>query len=443
MEGFYHDGVLLHGDTAKKLYQAVKELPIVDYHCHLDQKKIKSDAGFTDIGELWLAGDHYKWRAMRLCGVDEKYITGTASYREKFLKYAEILPQLIGNPLYAWTHMELKRIFGINEPLNSGSAERIYAQANEKLKTLTVRKLLELFRVEFIATTDDPADDLADHGVYGGTKVTPTFRPDRLYSLDGEYLKKLGKSAGIQIGTLNDLLTAIKKQLDFFVSRGCRMSDHGFERFPKRYAERAEAEQIFLKGKNATEEERDAYFGFLLVWLAKEYAKRKITMQLHFAVIRNNNREMYARCGADSGFDLIGEEQSVKDLVHFFDQIKDEERPQTVLYTLNDGNLPAIAAVTGAFRKVRMGAAWWFNDTSEGIIRNLSVTAEYSVLGTNLGMLTDSRSFSSYCRFDFFRRLVCDYIGQKTEEGEYDIRTAQTLAENLCYYNAKRMVENV
>lgn len=438
MKDFFGDTVLLHTETAERLYRAVKDLPIIDYHCHLDPKKIASDSKFSDIGELWLSGDHYKWRAMRLCGIDEHYITGGASCRDKFIKYAEIVPELIGNPLYYWTHMELKQIFEISKPLNKFTAEEIYAEANGKLKTLSVRTLLKKFKVEFVATTDDPIDELNDHGRYETTVVSPTFRPDKAYDFSEEYLEALGRASGTEIVNLDDLLTALTRRLDYFVEKGCRISDHGFERFPKAYADEKGAAKLFKKRRTLTAEEREKLFGFLLVRLTKEYRKRNILMQIHFAVIRNNNGEMYGKCGADAGFDLIGEEQTVKDLVLFFNQVKDEERPETVLYTLNDCNLSAIAAVTGAFRHVKMGAAWWFNDTMAGIKRNLETIAEYSALGNNLGMLTDSRSFSSYCRFDFFRRILCDYAGEKTEKGEYDPAAAETLVKNICYYNVKK-----
>ena len=439
MKHFFDDGLFLSSSASEIIYERIKDLPIIDYHCHLDERKIAENAGFENIGQLWLAGDHYKWRAMRLCGVDEEYITGRASFHDKFIKYAQILPQLVGNPLYYWSHLELKQIFGICEPLNAESVERIWVQANEKLKDLRVQDLLRQFQVEYVATTDDPTSNLSAHGKYGNTTVAPTFRPDKLYSLDEGYIEELGKSAGAEIQSLDGLLTAISKRLDFFVSKGCKISDHGFEKFPKRYATYEEAKQIFSgRPKNPiAEADKDAFFGFLLVWLAKEYAKRGMVMQLHFSVVRNNNSAMFAKCGADSGFDLIAEEQSVKDLIAFFNQVSDDERPQTVLYTLNDNDLSALSAVTGAFRNVRMGAAWWFNDTVEGIRKNLSVISEYSALGNNLGMLTDSRSFSSYCRFDFFRRILSDYLGNFVEQGEYPLEAAIQTAKNICYFNAK------
>ena len=438
---FFDDSLLLYNETGKRLYKAVRDLPIIDYHCHLDQRKIASDDTFADIGELWLAGDHYKWRAMRQNGVDEYYITGGASFHEKFLKYAEILPNLIGNPLYYWTHLELKQIFGIDTPLNADTAESIYTAANEKLAGMSVRKLLEAFHVEFIATTDDPIDDLADHKTYGSISVTPTFRPDKLFTFSEEYLEQLGQASGIRIDSLDALLTALSARLDFFVEKGCRMADHGMESFPQYYASEAEAQALFAGRAQLSAEELEGLKGYLLVWLSKEYAKRNITEQLHFAVTRNVNPSTFAICGADSGFDVISETPSVYNVLGFLQQIPDVERPNTVLYTLNDANLSALACQSGAFRKVRMGAAWWFNDTVEGIRRNLKVISEYASLGNNLGMLTDSRSFSSYCRFDFFRRILCDYVGNLVEKGEYDGESALRLVENICYNNAKRMVE--
>lgn len=437
MRGFYDDNVLLGSDCARQIYAAVKDLPVIDYHCHLDERKIAEDDGFSDIGELWLAGDHYKWRAMRLCGVDEFYITGGASYKDKFLKYAEIMPQLVGNPLYYWTHLELKQIFGITEPLTAESAEKIWTKANGVLKTLKVEDILRKFKVEYIATTDDPTSELVCHGTHGGTMVAPTFRPDKLYCPDGQYIAALEKSAGIKINSSDELLAAISARLDYFVSKGCKISDHGFEKFPSEYASDEEAKELFVRRNVLSATEKEKFFGWLLVKLAKEYAARGMIMQIHFAVVRNNNKEMFGKCGVDSGFDLIAEQQSVKPLIDFLNKFTDGERPQIVLYTLNDGNLAQIAAVTGAFRNVRMGAAWWFNDTVEGIRKNLSVIAEYSALGVNFGMLTDSRSFSSYVRFDFFRRILADYLGNLVEKGEYDINSATAVAQKICYYNIK------
>lgn len=438
---FFDDNLLLYNETGKTLYAKVRDLPIIDYHCHLDQHKIANDAKFADIGELWLAGDHYKWRAMRLNGVDEYYITGKASFHDKFIKYAEILPSLIGNALYYWTHLELKQVFGINLPLNADTAERIYEMANEKLKHMSVQSMLNAFHVQFIATTDDPIDDLADHKQYGSIHVTPTFRPDKLFQFEEAYIQKLGHAANLKIVSLTDLLTAISLRLDYFVEKGCRMADQGMDTFPASYASEEQAQKLFANRANLSESEKESLKGYLLVWLSKEYAKRNITVQLHFAVTRNVNPGTFSLCGPDSGFDVISELPSVHTVLRYFQQMQDDERPSTVMYTLNDSNLSSIACISGAFRKVRMGAAWWFNDTVEGIRRNLKIISEYSSLGNNLGMLTDSRSFSSYCRFDFFRRILCDYVGNLVEKGEYDSGSAEQLVKNICYYNAKRMVD--
>ena len=438
---FFDENLLIYNETGKELYETVKDFPIIDYHCHLDQRKIAADDTFADIGEVWLAADHYKWRAMRMNGVDEYYITGAASFHEKFLKYAEVVPNLIGNALYYWTHLELKQVFGIDMPLNAETAEEIYEMANEKLKSMSVRKMLEHFNVQFIATTDDPIDDLADHGVYGNLNVTPTFRPDKVFDLEESYIEKLGQTAGVSIQTLSDLLNALAKRLDYFVSKGCRMADHGLDRFPENYASEAQAEELFERRRSLFAEEKEALKGYLLVWFSKEYAKRNMSVQLHIAVTRNVNPAGFVNCGVDCGFDIISETPSVQNVVRFFRQITDEERPNTILYTLNDANLSSMACLSGAFCKVRMGAAWWFNDTVEGIRRNLKIISEYASLGNNLGMLTDSHSFSSYCRFDFFRRILCDYIGALVEKGEYEREGAFRLVENICYYNAKGMVE--
>lgn len=437
MKEFFGEDLFLHSESARQIYAAVKDLPIIDYHCHLDPKMIKEDAHFLDIGQLLLAGDHYKWRAMRLCGVDEKFITGDADFRAKFLEYARILPRLAGNPLYYWTHLELRRIFGIGEALNEESAERIYAAANEKLRTLSVSSLFRMFRVEYVATTDDPCDDLASHGRYGNTAVAPTFRPDKLLSLDEQYLQKLSETVGFAIKSVSDLLRAAEKRLQYFVKRGCKISDHGFLRFPARYVTRAEAENLFIADRKD-----EALFGYLLVELAKLYKKYGIVMQMHFAVTRNVNAAMFARCGADSGFDVIAREQNPEDVIAFLSHIPDEQRPKIILYTLNDSNLSALACITGAFRGVKMGAAWWFNDTVEGIRKNLSVIAEYSALGTNYGMLTDSRSFSSYARFEFFRRILSDYLGGLVDRGEYDGAAAAELAKDVCYRNIRRTLQS-
>lgn len=437
MNTFFDDDLLLYSPMAKEIYGEVKDLPVIDYHCHLDQNLIKADARFSDIGQLWLSADHYKWRAMRLCGVDEAYITGGADDHEKFLKYAGIMPDLAGNPLYYWTHLELKQIFGIGEPLCKESAERVWSAANEKLKDVSVSSLLRMYRVRYVATTDDPCDDLAAHGKYGDTLVAPTFRPDKLLALEEESIARLEKTVGYKTDTLAQFLDALEERLCYFVSHGCKISDHGFARFPDRYPSKEEAEKLFARRRELLPAEREALFGYLLVRAAALYKKHGILMQLHFSVTRNVNPPMYRACGPDAGFDVIASAQKIENVIAFFAQLSDGERPETILYSLNDSDLPALACVTGAFRHVRMGAAWWFNDTVEGIRKNLSVMAEYSVLGTNFGMLTDSRSFSSYARFDFFRRILSQYLGNLAEKGELDGDAAVKTAKNVCYHNIK------
>ena len=394
MKEFFGEDYLLQGESAKKIYSAIKDLPIIDYHCHLDEKAIKADKTFSDIGELWLSGDHYKWRAMRLCGVSEDYITGYRSFIDKFNKFAEILPSLCGNPVYAWAHMELKQIFGINKPLNRGTADEIWNEANEKLKNLSVRKLLKKFNVEYIATTDDPYSALENHGDIDGVKVRPTFRADSRFN---EGVPK----------------AELEKRLDYFVSKGCKIADYGFD---------------FV---NENDEN--------LLWLIENCYKRKMILQLHFGTFRNVNSVMLKTCGKDSGFDIMRGAIDVDAIVKVLDKenTKLGGLPTIIVYPLNDYDLRAVATLTGAFPTVKVGAAWWFNDTLGGIKRQLETVAEYSVLGTQFGMLTDSRSFSSYVRFDYYRRILSSFIGEKVDCGEYDEAAAEKLVKNIAYYNIK------
>ena len=437
MKKFFGEDALLGSGSAAALYVQVKDLPIIDYHCHLDASQIAADAPLGDIGELWLAHDHYKWRAMRLCGVDERLITGDASWEEKFLAYASVVPQLIGNPLYYWTHLELKQIFGIDCPLNARTAADVYARANEKLKTLTVRALLGQFRVRYVATTNDPTESLDCVGKYGDLLVAPTFRPDRLFSQRENFLGELGACAGGKIGTLAQLCAALSARLDLFCSKGCKLADHGFYAFPHSYVSEKEAEALFARRDSLSAQENDALTGYLFLWLAREYAKRGMLLQMHFSVVRNVNSKIFALNGPDSGCDVFTNGVRGEDVIAFLDRLGGEG-PEIVLYSLDLGAVPMLATITGAFRKVRMGAAWWFNDTAEGIRDNLSKLAEYSCLGTHLGMLTDSRSFSSYSRFDFFRRLLCDYVGGMVERGEYAQEDAEKLVRDICYDNVAR-----
>lgn len=440
MKQFFGDDVLLSTNTAVTLYNEVKDLPIIDYHCHLNQYMIRDDATFSDIGELWLAGDHYKWRCMRLAGVDEYYINGEASYEEKFYKFCEVMPKLIGNAVYYWAHFELKQVFGINLEINKENAKEIYRLANEKLKQLSVQKLMKNFNVEFVCTTDDPVDDLLAHGTYGSTQVCPTFRPDKVYGLGDEYFDQLSKVVGYPLTTLDDLEKALGERLDYFKAHGCHITDHGFDQFPRTLISKEEANALYLKRHDLTVDEKDAMFGYLLLFLMKEYKKRDIVVQLHFAVTRNINTPMFKAFGPDHGFDVMSKEVDISDVMRFLNALTDEERPTVILYTLHPNTIAPLANISGAFRNVYIGAAWWFNDTLLGIKRNLELVSEYAILGTNLGMLTDSRAFSSYSRFDFFRRILCDFVAERVEKGEYTLESAKTLVKDISYNNIKNLL---
>lgn len=398
MKEFYGSDILLENKTAKKIYKEIKDLPIIDYHCHLDEKAIKEDRRFSDIGDMWLSSDHYKWRAMRLCGVDEKYITGNATNKEKFFEFARIMPKLCGNPVYMWAQMELCNIFGIKTPLDSETAQQIWDEANAKINDLSVVKLLEKFRVEYIATTDDPYSDLECHGKIGNIMVAPTFRADARF--------KEGVSK-----------EELEKRLDFFNKKGCKIADYGFD---------------FI-------DENDEN----LVWLIEQCQKRNMILQLHIGTYRNVNTAMFAKCSRDSGFDIMRGDISCDRLVQILDRenTKLGSLPTIVIYPLNDADLRAFATLTGAFTQVKIGAAWWFNDTVCGIKRQLETVSEYSALGTQYGMLTDSRSFASYVRFDFYRRILSSFIGKKVEDGEYDLSCAVSLASDIAYYNIKKVIE--
>lgn len=441
MKTFFGDQLLLSTPTAEELYREVRDLPIIDYHCHLNEREIRAGKRFSDLGELWLAGDHYKWRAMRLCGVDEYYVTGGASSKEKYLKYAEIFPKLCGSPLYYWTQLELKLIFGIDLPLSGETAERIWDAAGEKLRNLSVGDLLRLFRVEYIATTDDPVSPLDAHGVTGGVRVCPTFRPDRFLSLDGGAIRELGAVTGSPIRTLPELKAALTARLDFFVSAGCGITDHGMDFLPLPDPGKTRADELFLRRETLSPEERRSLSAHLLYFLAGEYRKRDLVMQLHFATFRNVNSAVYASVGRDAGFDIMRGQADTDALVAFLDTLSARgDLPRTILYSLNPSCVPALATLSGAFPGVRVGAAWWFNDTVGGIRSQLRNIAEYTVLGEHVGMLTDSRSFASYARFDFFRRILADEVGGYVERGEYDLAAARHLMVDVCYGNAKAML---
>ncbi|MFI3228774.1 MAG: glucuronate isomerase [Bacillota bacterium] len=437
MKEFFGNEVILASDTAVELYNAVKDLPIMDYHCHLVPQQIAENITFENIGEMWLAADHYKWRTMRICGVDEYYITGGASFKEKFMAFAEIMPKLVGNAVYYWAHFELRQIFGVTLPLNTKNAEAIWNACNEKIATLDVNGILKQFNVEFIATTDDPIDSLEYHGTWGGAKVTPTFRPDKVFLLDDAYMAQLSTASGIAITDVASLVAAVENRLDYFVSKGCKISDHGMENIPT-FCDAEEAQTIYENRANLTACDREKFTGFILCEIARMCKKRDVAMQWHFSVIRNVNTPMFEKVGVDAGFDVFTDTIKAKNLTNIFNHLaKQDNLPKVILYTLNPYVDKMICAISGAFPNVRVGTSWWFNDTLEGTREHLKAVMEYGVLGVHLGMLTDSRSFTSYVRHDFFRRIVVNMVAELVEKGEYDFETAASLLQDICYNNIK------
>ena len=442
MRDFLNDELLIDNEVGVELYNHVKDLPIIDYHCHLNEHEIANNSGFKTITELWLKGDHYKWRTMRSCGVDEKYITGDASDYDKFLAFATIMPKLIGNSVYYWAHLELKLVFGITTPLNKDSAKEIYEECNEKLKNITTQTLLKKFKVELVCTTDDPISNLNVHGKYNNTLVAPTFRPDALFALDENYINELSKASNLKITDLSSLKRVLENRLDYFVSKGCLITDHGMDYLPGNDIEEELANDIFLRRANLTSEEKFNFFSHMMRYLAKEYKKRNMVMQIHFATFRNINSNTFEKIGRDSGFDVIRHETNTDNLAYFLDDLnKEDSLPKTILYSLNSNAVKEMAVIAGSFRNVKIGPAWWFNDNLIGNREQMEIIAEYSTLGTFLGMLTDSRSFSSYVRFDFFRRILANLVGKYVERGEYDYNSAFKLVEDICYNNIKEFLE--
>lgn len=445
---------LLTSKTAIKLYESVKTLPIYDYHCHLSPEEIYKDKPFENIGKLWLEQDHYKWRLMRAFGIEEDRITGSADWHDKFLAFAQAIELAAGNPLYHWTAMELSMYFGIDMPLNPANAELIWTTANSILKArqLSPRKLIRQSGVKYIATTDDIADSLEFHATlryddYVAT-VAPAFRTDRLMLiLDKEYpayIKKLSALTDIEISDLASLKTAVAKRLEFFKRLGCCFSDIGIPYFPDSIAEESEADRIFracLAGKEITEKEYLAFLGNMYVFLGNIYRENNIVMQWHLAVARNVNSRLYAEKGADSGGDCIGDAIPVRNLIRILDAINSSGGlPKTILYTLNPAMLESLTAAAGCFRNVSIGAAWWFNDHISGIEQTLETIAHSGHICSFIGMVTDSRSFLSYARHDYFRRILCSVVGKWVENGEF-CGDAEKLCTKICCDNIKALIE--
>lgn len=452
----YRDNVikLLGSKRAEEIYAAVKDLPIIDYHCHLSPEEIFEDRPFDDIGGIWLAGDHYKWRLMRGYGVDEKYITGDASWEEKFEKFAEAVGYALGNPVKDWVAAELMFFFGITTPLNKDTAKEIREKANAviKEKKISPRKLIEMANVEYIATTDDPCDSLEWHKKIreeGSLKATvvPTFRVDNLVNVTDtkylDYIAKLSKASGMKIRNLDEFEKAVQNRLDFFVSNGCRFSDIGVPGFPSSVADYVDAKTIFsrlLDGVLLKEDEADSFKGYLYVFLAGEYEKRGIVMQMHLAVTRNSNELMTGLCGRDSGFDCVGDVIDTTRMTFLFNKMnKCGHMPETIIYTLNPSMYYTLITMIGAFRNVHLGVSWWFCDHKRGMRETFDRLSELGHICSMVGMLTDSRSFLSYTRHDYYRQCLCDFLADNSSERDGDAPTE--VAKKLCYYNAKKLTE--
>lgn len=459
---FITDDFLLHTKIARRLYHEYAEgQPIIDYHCHINQREIAENRRFDTITQVWLGGDHYKWRLIRTNGIPEEQITGTVSDRTKFDHFVEMLPKAIGNPIYHWTHLELKRYFDYDGILCPETADEVWALCNERLQSpaLSVCGIIDRSNVQMIGTTDDPIDLLNWHKKIAAddicaADVVPSFRPDKAINIDKpgfiEYIARLSAVAGRPIRRFSDVKNALADRLEFFCAHGCRASDHGLDYVPFAPATDNELEKIFDKVMNKgtlTVYEAEQYKTNMLLFLAREYKRHGVVMQLHYGAARNVNQSMFTRLGPDTGFDCISMQDCGEKLTAFFSRLFAEDMlPKTVLYSLDPTQNALIDTVIGCFQgkdaigKIQHGAAWWFNDTKAGMEAQLRSLAELSLLGNFIGMLTDSRSFLSYTRHEYFRRILCDLIGKWVEDGEYpqDEKNLGRLVGDICYGNAVR-----
>ena len=451
---------LLGNEPAVKMFEAADKMPIFDWHCHLSPKEIYENAQPEDIAWLWLSGDHYKWRAMRSCGVDEKYITGDASGYEKFKAFAEIMPNLIGNPMYHWCHLELRRYFGINDILCAETADDIWTRANEAIKAggFTPRELIEKSNVSHLCTTDDPADSLEYHILLAKEdfkcKVLPAFRPDKALGIDlpswNPWIEAMEKCVGRAIGGFEALCDALNERIEFFATLGCCASDHAFAYVPYETATVEELDGIFSKarsGADVTVVEADKFKTALLGYLAERYAEKGWVMELHIGPMRNNNTLMFNRIGPDAGFDSIDDREIAGKLSRFLDSLAVKEKlPKTVLFTLNPKDNYVLGTMLGNFQnsdaesKIQFGSAWWFNDNIDGMREQMKALGNLGALGKFVGMVTDSRSFLSYPRHEYFRRIMCGLLGDMVEDGLYpfDEKAICKIAEDISYNNAAK-----
>ena len=461
MKAFLGKDFLLRTETAKVLYhEYAAKVPICDYHCHIDPKEIWEDRRFNNITELWLGGDHYKWRIMRSNGVDEYYITGDAPAREKFQKFAEALPRCIGNPMYHWCHLELKNYFGYEGVLNGETAQEVWELTLKKLEdpVFSARGLILGSNVAMVGTTDDPCSDLKYHALIAGSdfpaKVCPSFRPDPAVNIHKPgfkaYIAKLSETSGVQIRTVEDVRKALSQRIDFFNANGCRASDHGLDYVMYREASEEELEAIFAKamaGDSVSLEETEKYQTAIVLHCGREYARVGWAMQLHFSCMRNPNSRKLAALGPDTGFDSMASTDSCAATYRLMDAWeRDGKLPKTILYSLNPADDQWIDTLLGAFQgpeipgKIQHGSAWWFNDNKTGMQNQMTSLGHLGILGNFIGMLTDSRSLLSYARHEYFRRILCDLIGTWVENGEYpaDMQMLGNLVEDISFRNAKR-----
>lgn len=457
---FITDDFLLENEYAKTLFHKyAKKMPIVDYHCHIPPMEIAKDVKFENITKVWLGGDHYKWRLMRSDGIDEKYITGDGADKDKFFAFAGALPKAIGNPMVHWCHLELSRYFGYDGFLCADTAQEVWDTANKKLENMTAKSIVASSNVAMIGTTDDPTDSLEWHKEIAKdknfkTKVLPSFRPDKAIAIDkagfAEYIAKLAKTVGKEIKTVDDVKDALAKRLEFFCSVGCKAADEGLDYVPFAVGTKEEIHEAFCKvmaGKPITKYEADIYKTDILIFMGREYAKRNIVMQIHYGVIRNASKRRFDTLGPDTGFDCMSSDDCGRNLGSLLDMLDREDMlPKTVLYSLNPKDNAMLGSLIGCFQsgsvkgKVQHGSAWWFNDTKTGMEDQLRSFANLSVLGNFIGMLTDSRSFLSYTRHEYFRRILCNVIGKWVENGEYpwDEKYLGAMVEDICYNNAAK-----
>lgn len=460
MKKFMDEDFLLTTETAKNLYHNYAEkLPIIDYHCHLSPQEIYEDVRYENITQVWLGGDHYKWRQMRSNGVEEKYITGDASDREKFQKWAETLEKAIGNPLYHWSHLELKKYFGYEGHLCGDTAQEVWDLTSEKLKqdNMSARGLILQSNVDTICTTDDPIDSLEWHRKIKEdgfeVKVLPAWRPDKAMNIEkadfAQYIAKLAQVSGVEIKDFDSLIEALKNRMDFFAENGCTVSDHGLEYVMYESYESAEVNEIVktrLSDGVLTKTEERKYKTAFMTALGREYAKKNWVMQLHYGVQRDLNKKVFNALGPDAGIDAINTYSSSIEMGQYLNALAiDDSLPKTIIYSLNPADNAAIGTVIGCFQdssavgKIQHGAAWWFNDHKTGMMEQMTSLANLGLLGNFVGMLTDSRSFLSYTRHEYFRRIMCELIGGWVENGEYpdDEKALKQIVEGISYYNCK------